>query len=967
VAGADGLAALLRLVAQLIAARVSVDLDVLQGRRAAPLPLTPRPPLPQRGEGEQERAPVSRDAERIAQDDPLAGQLAQLTATLEARGEAHAAYFRLAQSLQSSAADVLALQGQLFEQVLSGAPLSPPGEIRPALKGRPSEGSRVNPAEDKGAPRDVASGQPGSPGLFVEAGPSGPDGSRRRDAVFLDRRQCLTFAVGKIGDVLGSDFAPIDAFPTRVRLPDEPLMLVDRILAVEAVPLSMTHGRVVTEHDVLPGAWYLDAGRIPTSIAIESGQADLFLSGYLGIDFRTRGRAVYRLLDASATFHRPLPCTGSTIRYDIHVDNFFRQGETHLFRFRFVGTVDGEPLLTMSDGVAGFFTEEELLAGRGVVQTALRTRPRPGVRPDDSSILPPVGVESYSEAQVDALRVGDLAGCFGSTFDRLPLRQPMRLPGGRMRLVHRVTHIDPDGGRYGTGLIRAEADVHPDDWFLTCHFIDDQVMPGTLMYECCLHTLRIFLMRLGWVGEHEEVVAEPKPGVTSRLKCRGQVTASTKVVTYEVIVRERGYDPAPYAVVDALMYADGKAIVDITDMSVRLSGLTREDVAALWLDQASGGREPPESAAPLAAPPTQGADAPRSPAPLFDRHHILAFATGKPSEAFGDRYLPFDRDRFIARLPAPPFSFLDRIVELDAQPWQMVAGGRVVAEYDVPPDAWYFAGERGDVMPFTVLLEAALQACGWMAAFMGSALRSEDDLHFRNLGGGATLRRCATRDSGTLRTTVKVKNVSSSGGMIIQDYEFATTDRHGPLYEATTTFGFFTAKALAQQVGVRDAKPYEPTPDERRRAENFAYPEEAPFPDAKLRMLDRVERLVLDGGPVGLGFVEGTKDVRPGEWFFAAHFVGDPVWPGSLGLEAMLQLLKVIAARRWPAVAFEANLGRHRWTYRGQVVPTNKVVRVQAVVTAIDEAQHELTADGHLSVDGLMIYRMNDFRLRARP
>ena len=26
-------------------------------------------------------------------------------------------------------------------------------------------------------------------------------------------------------------------------------------------------------------------------------------------------------------------------------------------------------------------------------------------------------------------------------------------------------------------------------------------MPGTLMYECCLHTLRVFLLRLGWVGE----------------------------------------------------------------------------------------------------------------------------------------------------------------------------------------------------------------------------------------------------------------------------------------------------------------------------------------------------------------------------------------------------------------------------------------------------------------------------------
>ena len=47
---------------------------------------------------------------------------------------------------------------------------------------------------------------------------------------------------------------------------------------------------------------------------------------------------------------------------------------------------------------------------------------------------------------------------------------------------------------------------------------------------------------------------------------------------------------------------------------------------------------------------------------LYTKDRILAFATGKPSDGFGDRYLPFDEGRFIARLPAPPYSFLDRIV-----------------------------------------------------------------------------------------------------------------------------------------------------------------------------------------------------------------------------------------------------------------------------------------------------------------
>ena len=45
------------------------------------------------------------------------------------------------------------------------------------------------------------------------------------------------FATGQIGRVLGARFATIDSYPTRVRLPDQPLMLVDRITEIDGEPL----------------------------------------------------------------------------------------------------------------------------------------------------------------------------------------------------------------------------------------------------------------------------------------------------------------------------------------------------------------------------------------------------------------------------------------------------------------------------------------------------------------------------------------------------------------------------------------------------------------------------------------------------------------------------------------------------------------------------------------------------------
>lgn len=774
-------------------------------------------------------------------------------------------------------------------------------------------------------------------------------GQSQKAAAF-NRDKCMEFATGSIATVLGDRFAAADGFPTRVRLPDEPLMLVDRILAVEGEPCSMQSGRVVTEHDILADAWYLDGGRIPTCIAVEAGQADLFLSGYLGIDLQTRGLAMYRLLDAEVTFHGPLPRPGRTINYDIHIDHFFRQGDTWLFRFRFEGTVDGKALISMSNGCAGFFTQAELEAGQGIVMTSLEKRPQTGKRPADWTA--PVAMEktSYNDTRIDALREGRLADCFGPAFAGLPLHRPAGLPSGRMTLVHRVLELDPDGGRFGIGSITGEADIHPGDWFLTCHFVDDQVMPGTLMYECCLHTLRIYLLRMGWVGEADEIVYEPVPGVSSKLKCRGQVIESTSKVQYEITLKEYGYMPegTPYVIADALMYADGRAIVQMTDMSLLLSGLHKTHIDELWHNRA----------------------APASGKVLFDHESILAFAIGKPSAAFGDRYRIFDEDRIIARLPGPPYQFLDRIVAIEnCRQWHTQAGGMIEAEYDVPTEAWYFEADRQPYMPFAVLLETALQPCGWLAAYLGSALTSETDLCFRNLGGTATLFQPVTPESGTITTNIRITDVSRSGGMIIQHFDYDLHSRTGRIYRGTTYFGFFTREALANQIGLRDAQLYLPDDAETGRGLQFDYPDRPPYPDPMLRMIDRITLFDPNGGPAGLGFISGTADVRPDAWFFKAHFYQDPVWPGSLGLESFIQLLKIVACHHWgdnpETVVMPMAAGHeHTWIYRGQVIPTDCLVTVQAVIREMNHTEKMLRADGFLSVDGRIIYQMKDFTLK---
>jgi hypothetical protein len=83
--------------------------------------------------------------------------------------------------------------------------------------------------------------------------------------------------------------------------------------------------------------------------------------------------------------------------------------------------------------------------------------------------------------------------------------------------------------------------------------------------------------------------------------------------------------------------------------------------------------------------------------------------------------------------------------------------------------------------------------------------------------------------------------------------------------------------------------------------------------------------------------------------------------------------LKFAACARWPHLAgshrFATQTGRsHRWTYRGQILPDNRRVAVEASVTEVIESPHPaLVAEGYLSVDGLYIYRMEEFGIQLIP
>ncbi|MCK5312605.1 MAG: SDR family NAD(P)-dependent oxidoreductase, partial [Desulfobacteraceae bacterium] len=369
---------------------------------------------------------------------------------------------------------------------------------------------------------------------------------------------------------------------------------------------------------------------------------------------------------------------------------------------------------------------------------------------------------------------------------------------------------------------------------------------------------------------------------------------------------------------------------------------------------------------------------------LISKEKILAFAEGNPSEAFGDKYKVFDNERQMARLPRPPYFFMDRVTKIDHTQWEMKSGGWIEAEFDVPANGWYFNSNHSDSIPFCILLEIALQPCGWLAAWAGSALKSNNRLYFRNLGGKAQFFKNINRKIGTIMMRSRITDVSQAGGMIIQDYDIEVLKNDELLYKGSTNFGFFSSQSLSNQIGLKNNKfhTYEIDASLLDTSKEIIFQDNAPLtpedlnidenqgmPSTALRMIDRIEQFSLKGGLYNKGYIKATKLVNPDEWFFNAHFYQDPVCPGSLGIESFLQLLRFYSLQKWQYSPKDFKINEtlntiHEWKYRGQIIPSNKKIEICAhIKDIINGDQPQIIADGALSVDGICIYEMIDFNV----
>jgi len=388
--------------------------------------------------------------------------------------------------------------------------------------------------------------------------------------------------------------------------------------------------------------------------------------------------------------------------------------------------------------------------------------------------------------------------------------------------------------------------------------------------------------------------------------------------------------------------------------------------------------------------------------------NLAEFMCGKVSRCLGPEFARFDASK-TSRSPAFDLQMVTRVLSVDGLEtggkWYGVdtnpAKGSMVAEFDCPADAWFFRGSAQDAyMPYSIMMEIGLQTSGVLTSILKAPLTmNKDDILFRNLDATAEARKAVDVRGKTIVNKTRCTGYSMMGAMGIHRFHFELSVRGDPdpFYAGDTSFGWFTPEVFETQTGLDNGARRDPwhlvegagSFDAARNLVRFDLTSVADRErlfahaprgshlgrrSAQCEYLDAIE-VLPKGGKYGLGYVRGTKRVVKDDWFFSCHFWNDPVMPGSLGIESMVQaaehfcVLTEVAQRFGvtDAPTFNQATGVTVWKYRGQLTPKNDRMDCEVHIKSVETvggAAVVVTFDGFLYVDRLRTYAATDLRVR---
>lgn len=359
---------------------------------------------------------------------------------------------------------------------------------------------------------------------------------------------------------------------------------------------------------------------------------------------------------------------------------------------------------------------------------------------------------------------------------------------------------------------------------------------------------------------------------------------------------------------------------------------------------------------------------------LWDLDDIIEMTRNSMSNVLGPQYKNVDKYPVRARLPLPPFLFIDRITKINAEYGKMVKNSSIEIEYDITKDCILMIGDH---VSFIALTESA-QIGIFLMAYIGIDDLSDGTLRFRVVDSNVTIHDRMPVLGETFRGSYEITSIFKAGQttLVTASYKGYVGDTH--MLSISTIGGFFTDEDLESTKGVIDIPGkndiHTGIPEN---AQRFEYsnpktsyndteikafytgdyekyipeidPElhekikELPALTPKIQLIDRILSINNTGGKYGLGEIIAEYDIKEDHWAFDVHFLGDPVFPASLMMEGVNQLgiLCLIhsgkISRARPGRSYPLKNKLIKSSFRGQVRKVNSTVTYKITIKEISD------------------------------
>jgi len=145
---------------------------------------------------------------------------------------------------------------------------------------------------------------------------------------------------------------------------------------------------------------------------------------------------------------------------------------------------------------------------------------------------------------------------------------------------------------------------------------------------------------------------------------------------------------------------------------------------------------------------------------------------------------------------------------------------------------------------------------------------------------------------------------------------------------------------------------------------NLFGPGNAQLPAPPMLMFDRITQVNKDGGMHEKGEIIAELDIKPNLWFFECHFLGDPVMPGCLGLDALWQMLGFyLGWLGYPGKGRALGVGEIKFVE--EIKPDNQLIQYKVnIKKSMSKKGFSIGyGDGQIIHQDKIIYHANDLKV----